>query len=170
MSSLRFRASTRVAAFGVAVAGFVGSMTGIAWAPKNLSVHVIEADCDVRDAGTGAFLGTVTMTGFTIVRGQLFGVATVSGTCALGARNVVVTQRSALVPVSIQELSCAKLDLLLGDVSIASAGTTLRTAGMHAFVFPASRGDEARLCAAADLAARHSVAEMLTPLSHLIFQ
>jgi hypothetical protein len=169
---VRLRRSTRAAAFAVAVAGFVGSMTGIAWAPKNLSVHVIEADCDVKDAGTGSFLGTVTMTGFTVVKGQLFGVTTVSGTCTLpSGRRVVVPERErALVPVSIQELSCAKLDMVLGDVSIASVGTTVRTAGMHLFVFPDSKGAEARLCAAADLAARHSLSEMLTPLSHLLFQ
>ena len=167
---MTFSASTRAAVLAIAVAGFAGSMTGIAWAPKNLSVHVIEAGCQVKDAGTGAFLGTVSMTGLTVVKGQVFGVATVSGTCSLGARNLVVTERSALVPVSIQELSCAKLDLLLGEVSISSAGMTLGTAGMHLFVVPGSRSDEARLCAAAGLAARRSVGEMLTPLNHLIFQ
>ncbi|HYO60684.1 MAG TPA: hypothetical protein VEU29_02165 [Actinomycetota bacterium] len=166
---MRLRRSTRAAAFAVAVAGFVGSMTGIAWAPKNLSVHVIEAACDVKDAGSGEFVGSVTLTGFTLVKNQLFGVATVSGTCTLpnGTRVVTSERERALVPVSIQELSCAKLDLLLADVSIGT--TTLRTGGMHLFVFPGSKGDEAKLCAAADMAARRSVAEMLTPLSHLLF-
>lgn len=147
-------------------------MTGIAWAPKNLSVHVIEAGCDVKDAGSGSFLGAVTMTGFTVVNGQLFGVATLSGTCTLpsGRRVVVPDREQALVPVSIQELSCAKLDMVLGDVSLASVGTTVRTAGMHLLVFPDSKGTQARLCAAADLAARRSVAEMLTPLGQLLFR
>jgi hypothetical protein len=145
-------------------------MTGIAWAPKNLSVHVIEAGCDVKDAGTGDFLGSVTMTGFTTVKGQLFGVASVSGTCTLPGRKVLVAERSALVPVSIQGLSCASLDLLLGDVSIASTGTTVRTGGTTLALVPGSKGAEARFCAAAALAARHSVPEMLTPLSQLLFQ
>jgi hypothetical protein len=146
-------------------------MTGIAWAPKNLSVHVIESACDVKDAGSGGFVGSVTMTGFTLVEDRLFGVATVSGTCTLSSGGRVVTdRRRALVPVSIKELSCAKLDLLAGDVSIASTGTTVRTAGTHLYVFPDSKGAEARLCAAAALAEKHSLADMLTPLNHLIFQ
>lgn len=146
-------------------------MTGVAWAPKNLSVHVVESACDVKDAGSGAFLGSVTMTGFTLVKDQLFGVATVSGTCTLpSARRVVTDRQRALVPLSIVELSCAQLDLLLADVSIPSTGTTVRTAGTHLYVFPDSKGLQARLCAASALAAKHSLAEMLTPLNHLIFQ
>ena len=144
-------------------------MTGVAWAPKNLSVHVIEAGCDVN-AGSGSFLGSVTMTGFTTVGDDLFGVATVSGTCTLPGRSVVVTDVRALVPVIIQELSCAELDLLLGDVSIASAGLTIRTAGSHLLVFPGSRGGEARFCAAERLAGIRPVAEMLTPLGQLLFR
>lgn len=167
---MRVRGSTRWAAFAVAVAGFVGSMTGVAWAPKNLSVHVIEADCEVKDAGTGAFLGSVTLTGFTTIRGQLFGVATVDGGCTVAGRKVVVAQQGALVPISIQELSCAKLDLLLGDLSIASAATTVRTAGSQLLVVPGSRGAEARFCAAERLAGVRPIAEMLTPLGHLLFQ
>ena len=169
---MRFRGSARTAAFAVAVTAFAGSMTGIAWAPKNLTVHVIEAGCEVDQSGAGAFLGAVTMTGFTVVDGQLLGVATVSGTCTLagGSRVAIPEGARALVPVSIQELSCAKLDLLLGDVSIASAATTVQTTGMHLVVFPGSKGDAARFCAAADLAARRSVVEMLRPLSQLFFR
>lgn len=167
---MRLRGSTRAAAFAVAVAAFAGSMTGIAWAPKNLSVHVIEADCEVKDAGTGAFLGSVTLTGFTILRGQLFGVASVTGTCTVAGRNVAVSEQRALVPVSIQELSCAKLDLMLGDLASASAGTTVRTAGSHLLVVPGSRSAEARFCAAERLAGIRPIADMLTPLGQLLFQ
>ncbi len=146
-------------------------MTGVAWAPKNLAVHVVESACDVKDAGSGEFIGSVTMTGFTLVKGQLFGIATVSGTCTLPNGSRVVTDRErALVPVSIQELSCAQLDLLVGDVSITRTATTLRTAGTHLYVFPDSKGLEARLCAAAALADKHSLADVLVPLNHLIFQ
>lgn len=159
-----------MAAFAVAVMAFAGSMTGVAWAPKNLSVHVIEAPCEVKDAGAGDFLGSVTLTGFTTVKGQLFGVASVSGTCTVGARRVKVAEQSALVPLTIQELSCAKLDLLLGDVGIASADTTIRTAGMQLLLSPGSRGAEARFCAAERLAATRPVTEMLTPLSQLLLQ
>lgn len=167
---MRLRGSTRAAAFAVAVAAFAGSMTGIAWAPKNLSVHVIEAACEVKDAGTGSFLGSVTLTGFTTIRGQLFGVASVEGTCTVAGRAVTVSEPRALVPVSIQELSCAKLDLLLGDLASASANTTVRTAGSHLLVVPGTRGAEARFCAAQRLAGMRPVSEMLTPLSQLLLQ
>lgn len=169
---MRFRASTRAAAFVIAVAGFAGSMTGVAWAPKNLSVQVIEAGCEVKDAGPGAFLGSVSLTGFTLVKGQLFGVGTVTGTCTLasGARVVAPARGGVLVPISIQELSCDELDLVLGDVAIASVGMTVRTSGMHLFLSPGTSGAQARFCAAERLAAVRPLTEMLTPLGQLLFQ
>lgn len=146
-------------------------MTGIAWAPKNLSVHVVETSCDVKDAGSGAFIGAVTLTGFTMVRDQLFGVATVSGTCTLGnGTRVAAPESRALVQLSIQELSCDELNLLLDDVGIAAAGMTVHTGGMNLSLFPGSRGDQARFCAAARLAANRPIAEVLTPLSQLLFR
>ncbi len=168
---MRLRGSTRAAAFAVAVAAFAGSMTGIAWAPKNLSVQVIEAGCGVKDAGTGSFLGSVSLTGFTTAKDQIVGVATVTGTCTLtnGARTLPAGT-SVLVPLSILELSCHELELLLGDVAIASAGMTLETGGLSIFLSPGSRGDQAKFCAAARLAATRSLAEMLTPLGQLLFQ
>lgn len=168
---MRLRASTRAAAFAVAVAGFAGAMTGVAWAPKNLSVHVIETSCEVKNAGSGAFLGSVTLTGFTVDKGQVVGVVTVNGTCTIGASRIATpTDSRVLVPVSIQELSCAQLDLVLGDVALASAGMTLRSAGIHIVLAPGSRGDEARFCAAERLVAVRSLAEMITPLNHLVVQ
>jgi hypothetical protein len=169
---LRLRASTRAAAFAVAVAGFAGSMTGVAWAPKNLSVHVIEAVCEVKNVGSGAFLGAVTLTGFTLDKGQVVGVATVTGTCTLGPGSTVAAPAgtTVLVPVTIQELSCHELELTLGNVSIAAASMTLQTAGTQVFLSPGSRADEARFCAAARLAGTRSLAESLSPLNHLIFQ
>ena len=137
---MRLSGSTRAAAFAVSLAAFVGSMTGVAWAPKNLSVHVIEAPCDVKDVGSGSFLGSVTLTGFTLVNGQVSGVASVSGSCMLASRKVLVSG-SAIVPVTVLDLSCAELDLLLGDVSV--GGTTIRTAGTSLGIFPGSRGSEA---------------------------
>jgi hypothetical protein len=171
VSPVRFRRSGRTTAFAVAVAAFVTSMSGVAWAPKNLSVHVVEAACDVKDAGSGFFLGSVTLTGFTTVRGQLFGVGTVAGSCTTAGRKVVVRgTESVLVPLTIQELSCQKLDLLLGDVSVASLGLTVKTAGTHLLVFPGSRGDEAKFCAAERLAAVRPVTDMLSPLGQLLLQ
>ena len=167
---MRLRGSTRAAAFFVAVMAFAGSMTGVAWAPKNLSAHVIEAGCDVQGAGEGTFLGSVSLSGFTMIGDQLFGVGTMSGTCATRSGRTVVSGGSLLVPVSIQELSCHELDLLLGDTSVASAGLTVDTAGMHLFLSPGTKGSMARFCAAERLAANRSVAEMLTPLSQLLFQ
>ena len=167
---MKVRGSTRAAAFAVAVAGFVGSMTGIAWAPKNLSVQVIEAGCAVKGAGSGSFLGSVTMTGLTMTNGQLAGVATVAGTCTLGsgAKVVLPAGTSVVVPVSIQELSCHELELTLGH--IASTSMTLQTGGLQLFLSPGSRGDQARFCAAARLAATRPLADVLTPLSQLLFQ
>lgn len=164
---MRMRGTTRAAAFAVAVAGFVGSMTGIAWAPKNLSVHVIEADCQVG-SGSGDFLGSVTLTGFTVVNGVVFGVATLDGKCTLAGSQVLVRGDRVAVPVSIEELSCHELELVLGDFSV--GGTTVRAAGTHLFLSPGSRAAQARFCAAERLAATHSVAEMTSPLSHLLFQ
>lgn len=167
---MRLRASTRAAAFAVAVAGFTGSMTGIAWAPKNLSVHVIETSCEVRDAGSGGFLGSVTLTGFTMVRDRLFATATVDGTCTLANGTKVGVPRSstASVPVTVQELSCDELNLLLEDVSV--GGMTIHTGGTNLSIFPSSKGALARFCAAERLAANRSVGEMLTPLSQLLFR
>ena len=145
-------------------------MTGVAWAPKNLSVHGIEAGCEVPDAGSGGFLGSVTLVGFTLVDGRLLGVATVDGRCTIGSTPVVVSGARAVVPVSVQELSCDELELILGDLSIASAGMTVQTAGSHLFVSPGSRGDQAKFCAAARLAETRSLAQMLTPLSQLLFR
>lgn len=151
------------------MAGFVGSMTGIAWAPKNLSVHVIEAACDVKDAGSGTFLGSVTLTGFTTIRDQLFATATVEGSCTLAGTKVLLGPgTSAQVRVSVQELSCDELNLLLGDVSAGT--TTIRTDGTNLSIFPASRGAAARFCAAERLAASRSLGEMLTPLGQLLFR
>ncbi len=166
---MKVRGSTKAAAFAVAVAGFVGSMTGIAWAPKNLSVHVIEDDCTVANGASGTFLGSVTVSGFTLSGHRLFGVATVSGSCTAGSQKVVVEDQ-ALVPVSIQELSCEELSLLLGDITAAAAGVTIGTSGTNLSVFPASRGARARFCAAERLAETRPAAEMLTPLSQLLFQ
>ncbi len=163
---MRMRGSTRAAALAVAVAGFVGSMTGIAWAPKNLSVHVIEADCQAG-AGSGDFLGSVALTGFTVVDGTLFGVAAVDGKCTLGSGQVPVTGNRVAVAVSIEELSCHELELVLGDFSL--GGTVVETAGTHLFLSPGSRAAQARFCAAERLAATHSVAEMTSPLSRLLF-
>lgn len=167
---MRLRGSTWAAAFAVAVAGFVGSMTGVAWAPKNLSTHVVEAACDVKDQGAGAFLGSFSLTGFTTIRDQLFAVGTASGTCTTRGGNVVVTEASLLVPVSVEELSCHELDLLLGDTAIASSGMTVDTSGTHVYLSPGTRGAMARFCAAERLAATRPFADMLTPLSQLLFQ
>ncbi len=164
---MRSRVPTRAAAFAVAVMAFAGSMTGVAWAPKNLSAHVIEAACEVKDAGAGEFLGSVSLTGFTTVDGQLFGAGTVSGTCTTRSTKALVTG-AILVPVSIQELSCHELDLVLGDVS--SGNVTVRTAGMHLFMSPGTRASMARFCAAERLAATRPLEEMLTPLSQLLLQ
>ncbi|HEX2295746.1 MAG TPA: hypothetical protein VHN37_10600 [Actinomycetota bacterium] len=171
VSAVRFSGSTRAAAFAVAVAGFVGSMTGVAWAPKNLSIHVIEADCQVG-SGSGDFLGSVTLTGFALDGSQLTGTATVAGTCTIGSAKTVVPEGTRTsVPVSIQELSCDELRLTFGaDVSIAAPAMTIDTGGMQLSVFPGTRGAEARFCAAERLAATRSVTEMLTPLSQLFFQ
>lgn len=145
-------------------------MTGVAWAPKNLSVHVIETGCEVKDAGSGGFLGSVTLTGFTMVRDQLFATATVSGTCTLvnGTKVVLPQSSTALVRVSVQELSCEELNLLLGDVAV--AGTTIRTGGTNLSTFPGSKGAQAKFCAAERLVANRTLAEMLTPLSQLLFR
>lgn len=152
------------------MSGFVGSMTGIAWAPKNLSVQVIEAPCEVKSAGSGSFLGSVSLTGFTMVKDQLTGVADVNGTCTLTNGTRVVSQSSGvLVPLSILELSCDELALrLLSDVTMGS--TTVKTANLDLFLSPGTRAAQARYCAAERLAATHSVAGMLTPLSQLLFQ
>ncbi len=169
---MKVAGSTRAAALAVATTAFVGSMTGIAWAPKNLSVQVIEADCGVKDAGSGSFLGAVTLTGFTMAKDQLAGVATVTGTCTLanGTKVVLPAGTTVVVPLSIQELSCHELELTLGDVAIASAAMTLETGGLHLFLSPGSRGDQARFCAAERLARTRPLQEMLTPLGQLLFQ
>lgn len=147
-------------------------MTGIAWAPKNLSVQVIEAGCGVKDAGSGSFLGSVSLTGFDMAKDQLVAVATVTGTCTLanGAKVVLPAGTSVMVPVSIQELSCHELELTLGDLAIASVGMTVETGGLQLFLSPGSRGDQAKFCAAERLAATRSLSEMLTPLSQLLFR
>lgn len=167
---MRFRASTKAAAFAVAVTGFVGSMTGIAWAPKNLSVLVIEAPCDVKTTGPGAFLGSVSLTGFAMVKDQLTGVAEVNGTCTTSSGGkLAVRGAGVLVPLSILELSCDELALrLLGDVTVGS--TTVKTAGLDIFLSAGTPAAHARFCAAERLAASRSVATMLTPLSQLLFQ
>lgn len=167
---MRFRASTRAAAFAVAVMGFVGSMTGIAWAPKNLSVQVIEAPCEVKTVGSGSFLGSVTLTGFTMVKDQLTGVADVNGTCTLASgAKTAVRGTGVLVPLSILELSCDDLTLrVLSDLTL--AGTTVKTANLDLFLTPGTPAAQARYCAAERLASTHSVAAMLTPLSQLLFR
>lgn len=162
-----FRVPTRAGAFAVAVMAFAGSMTGVAWAPKNLSAHVIEAACEVQGAGTGEFLGSISLTGFTTADGQLAGVGTLTGTCTTRSTKTVANG-SILVPVSVQELSCHELDLVLGDVS--TAGMTVRTAGMHVYLSPGTKGAMARFCTAERLAATRPLTEMLTPLGHLLFQ
>jgi hypothetical protein len=147
---------------------FAGSMTGVAWAPKNLAVHVIEAPCAVP-AGAGDFLGSITLTGFTTVDGRLYGVGTVSGSCATRSTKVVA-EGGIVVPVSIQELSCHQLDLVLGDVSMPATGLTVGTSGMHLYLAPGTRASQARFCTAERLAATRSLEEMLAPLSQLLFQ
>ncbi|HEX2056836.1 MAG TPA: hypothetical protein VHI71_00565 [Actinomycetota bacterium] len=164
---MRLRGSTRAAAFAVAVAGFVGSMTGIAWAPKNLSTHVIEADCQTG-SGSGDFMGSITLTGFSVVNGQLVGLATVDGRCTLVTGQILVRGDRVAIPVTIAELSCHELELVLGDFSV--GGTTVRAAGTQLFLSPGTRAAQARYCAAERLAATFSVAEMTSPLSHLLFQ
>lgn len=172
---MRLRASTRAAAFAVAVAGFAGSMTGIAWAPKNLFGSGIATTCEVRDGGAGQFQGSISLTGFTVSRGTLFGVGTMTGTCTpdagSGFKATEIPHGSlALVPLSIETLSCDVLDVVLGDVSISSVGMTVHTAGRHLTVAPGSKAETARFCAAARLAGARSAVDMITPLNHLIFQ
>lgn len=154
----------------VAVAGFAGSMTSVAWAPKNLSTHVIEADCTVANVGTGSFLGSISLTGFTMVGDQIAGVGTVSGTCTTASTKVITPRTSVVVPLTIQELSCHELELLLGDVTYPGTGLTLETGGLTLFLSPGSSSAQARYCAAERLAGIRSLADMLTPLSQLLFQ
>lgn len=172
---MRLRASTRAAAFAVAVAGFAGSMTGVAWAPKNLFGSGIATTCEMRDGGTGQFQGTISLTGFTVTRGALVGVGTMTGTCTPDAGSTFKATEIphgsvALVPLSMETISCDVLDVILGDVSIGSVGMTVHTAGRHLTVAPATRAEQARFCAAARLAGVRSAGQMITPLNHLIFQ
>ena len=171
---MELRRSTRVAAFAVAVMAFAGSMTGIAWAPKNLFGSGIATTCDVRDGGTGQFQGSISLTGFSVSRGQLVGVGTMTGICSPDDgstfKEMTLPPTLALAPLSIDALTCDVLDVILGDVSISSAGMTVHLAGRHLTVAPATKAERGRFCAAARLLDARPAAEMITPLNHLIFQ
>lgn len=164
-----------MAAFAVAVTAFAGSMTGIAWAPKNLLGAGISASCNLADSGAGTFQGSISITGFTVDRGQLAAVGTMTGTCTpdVGgtAKPGEIPQGTmVLVPVSIDLLTCDVLDLLLGNVSIPSLGMTVFLSGRHLAVAPATKAERGRFCAAANLVGVRSPADVVTPLNHLIFQ
>jgi hypothetical protein len=172
---MRVRAATRAAAFAIAVAAFAGSMTGIAWAPKNLFGSGIATTCEVKDGGTGQFQGSLTITGFTVTKGQLVGVGTMSGTCTPDIGSTFKEEQlplgtALLVPFSIDALTCDTLDLILGDISVSSVGMTVHTAGRHLVVAPATKAERARFCAAAKVVGARSAVEAITPLNHLIFQ
>jgi hypothetical protein len=165
---------TRIAAFAVAVTAFAGSMTGIAWAPKNLFGSGIASTCEVKDGGTGQFAGSISLTGFTVTKGGIAGVGTVTGACTPDAgsafKEIRVTGAMAFVPLTIETLSCDVLDIVLGDVSLSNEGVTIHLAGRHLAVAPATKAEQARFCAAAKLLGARPAADMITPLNHLIFQ
>ena len=173
---MKVRRSARVAAFAVAVMAFAGSMTGIAWAPKNLFGSGLSAACDVKDGGAGSFQGSLTITGFTVVKDQLAGVGSMTGTCTpngggrTGKPVEIPHGTSVLVPLSIDLLTCDVLDLLLGDVAVGDVGMSVYLSGRHLAVAPMGKAERARFCAAARVIATHPAVEKVIPLNHLIFQ
>ncbi|HEV2756317.1 MAG TPA: hypothetical protein VG318_11150 [Actinomycetota bacterium] len=172
---MELRRSTRIGAFVVAVMAFAGSMTGIAWAPKNLLGAGITASCSLTDSGAGTFQGSISVTGFTVVRDGLAAVGTMTGTCTpdVGgtAKPVEIPQGTAVVvPVTIDLLTCDVLDVQLGNTSIPQLGMTVFLSGRHLVVAPGAKAERARFCAAARLLAERPAASMTTALNHLIFQ
>ncbi len=159
----------------MAVTAFAGSMTGIAWAPKNLLGAGITASCDLRDSGAGTFQGSISITGFTVVEDELAAVGTMTGTCTpeIGgaARPVEIPQgTTVVVPLAIDELTCDVLDLLLGTVSIPDLGMTVFLSGRHLVVAPATKAERARFCAAARLLGERPAASVVGALNRLIFR
>ena len=154
---------------------FAGSMTGIAWAPKNLLGAGITAPCDLKDAGAGTFQGSISVTGFTVVKDQLAAVGTMTGTCSpdVGGttKPVEIPQGTmVLVPLAIDLITCDVLDVLLGNASIPALGMTVFLSGRHLAVAPGTKAERARFCAAAKMLAERPPATVVTALNHLIFQ
>lgn len=172
---MELRRSTRIAAFGVAVMAFAGSMTGIAWAPKNLLGAGISASCEQKGTGAGTFQGSISVTGFTVVKDGLAAVGTMTGVCVPDAGGTakpaeIPQGTMVLVPVTIDLITCDALDVLLGNVSIPELGLTVFLSGRHLTVAPATKAERARFCAAARMLAERPATSMVTALNHLIFQ
>jgi hypothetical protein len=164
-----------MAAFAVAVMAFAGSMTGIAWAPKNLLGAGITAPCEQKDTGAGTFQGSISITGFTVVKDQLAAVGTITGVCTpeIGgdAKPVPIPQGTmVLVPLTIDLLTCDVLDVLLGNVPVPELGMTVFLSGRHLAVAPSTKAERARFCAAAKLLEQRPAASVAPALNQLIFQ
>ncbi len=162
----------RLGAFVVATAAFAGSMTGVAWAPKNLFGFGMTAGCATRDGG-GLFQGSVNLTGFTTQDGKLMALGTITGTCipdADSTKFVQLRDQAVLVPVAVSLATCDALDLTLGIVQVPSLGVTVDLTGKHLVAAPATKAERGRFCAAANLLGARPAEEVAIPLTNLIFR